>query len=161
MSTLDILLDKRVLTRVVVKLARGQFHDRKLYALPECLEWMRNEVPKMATGRIQSAQTPAEQLTERLRQWMADEPMRFGPWFHDMNPRSDDVWELKTDDLRLFGWMYRPKEFIAVRGGYADHYKGETKIKTYADERRHVVSVRAALPLDPPKHVSGEFDDLV
>jgi hypothetical protein len=161
MATFDNLLEAGVLVRVVFRLPRGQFHDRKLYAFPECLAWMRNEVPRMATGRIASAFTPKEQLIERLRQWMSGEPMAHGRMFHDMEPVSDAVWEIKTGDLRVFGWMYRRCEFIAVRGGYADDFKEPTKIKDYADERREVVRARAALPLDGQKYVEGDFDDLV
>jgi hypothetical protein len=122
---------------------------------------MRNEVPKMVTGRMASALTPKEQLLERLRQWMAGHPMTYGPMFHDMDPKSDGVWEIKTADLRLFGWMYRPREFIAVCGGYTDHYKEPTKIKNYADDRRTVVLARNALPLDGEKYAKGGFDGLV
>lgn len=110
---------------------------------------------------MKSEFTPAQQLTERLRQWMAGEPMAYGPMFHDMDPSSDEVWELKTADLRVFGWMYRPCEFIAVCGGYADDYKPPTKIKNYADDRRKVVKARNELPLDGKKFVTGGFDDLV
>jgi hypothetical protein len=161
MATLPTLLDEKKLIRVTVRLGRGQFHDRNLYAFPECVEWMRKEVPQMVTGREQSAFTPLEQLHERLRQWMAGDPMKYGPWFHDMHPRTDDVWELKTADLRIFGWMYRPLHFIAARGGYADDYKEPTKTKTYAAEVREVVKMRDALPLDGDKYVKGDFDDLV
>jgi len=122
---------------------------------------MKSEVPQLTTGRAQSAFTPLEQLMERLRQWMAGDAMRYGPWFHDMTPKSDHVWELKTDDLRIFGWMYQPCAFIAVRGGQADDYKEPTKIKNYADERREVIKARDTLPLDGKKFAEGEFDDLV
>ena len=54
--------------------------------------------------------------------------------FHDMEPSTDDVWEMKTADLRIFGWMYQRRKFIAVWGGFADRYKEPTKIKNYADE---------------------------
>ena len=161
MATFDsILNEQKLLTRVVLKLARGQFHERKVYAYPECIDWMR-QVPKMTTGRVASDFTPQEQLVERLRQWMAGEPMEHGPMFHDMDPRTDDVWEMKTADLRIFGWMYKPREFIAVRGGYADDYKEPTKTKNYADDRREVVRVRDALPLDGAKFVRGNFNELV
>ena len=115
----------------------------------------------MVTGRLESALTPKEQLVERLRQWMAGDPMSYGPMFRDMNPREDEVWELKTADLRIFGWMYRPLEFVAVRGGYTDDYKDPTKIKNYADDRREVVKARDALPLDGDKFTTGGFDELV
>ncbi len=81
--------------------------------------------------------------------------------FHDMEPSTDEVWEMKTADLRLFGWMYQRRKFIVVRGGYADDYKEPTKTRTYADERREVVRARDALPLDDPKLVRGKFDELV
>jgi hypothetical protein len=161
MATFDTLLDQKKLIRVTRPLPRGQFHDRKFYAFPDCLEWMRVDVPKMVAGREQSAFTPYEQLMERLRQWMAGDPMRYGPWFHDMDPQEDAVWELKTTDLRIFGWMYQPCSFIAVRGGYADDYKEPTKTKNYADDRREVVKARDALPLDGEKFAKGDFDELV
>ncbi len=87
--------------------------------------------------------------------------MQYGPWFHDMDPQGEGVWELKTADLRIFGWMYQPKAFVAARYGYADHYKEPTKIKTYADERREVIKARNELPLDGIKFVMGEFNELV
>jgi hypothetical protein len=161
MATFPTLLKEKRLIPVVVRLRSGQFPERKIYAFPECVEWMRREVPKMSTGRIGSHFTPQEQLVERFRQWIAGEPMQYGPWFHDMEPSTDDVWELKTADLRIFGWMYLRRQFIAVRGGYADDYKEPTKTKNYADERREVVKARDALPLDGEKLVRGSFDGLV
>jgi hypothetical protein len=160
MATFDRLLEDKTLVRVTIPLPRGQFHERKLFAYPDCLEWMRKEVPKMVTGRVASSFTPKEQLIERLRQWMSGDPMAYGRMFHDMEPKGDEVWEIKTADLRIFGWIYLPREFIAVRAGYADDYKEPTKIKNYADERREVVKARDALPLDGEKYTAGDFDEL-
>jgi hypothetical protein len=81
--------------------------------------------------------------------------------FHDMKPEKDGVWELKTADLRIFGWMYRPRQFIAVCGGYTDDYKEPTKTKDYARDKRAVIEARTALPLDGRKFVVGAFDDVV
>jgi hypothetical protein len=161
MATLNKLVEVRTLVRVTVPLGRGLFHDRWLYAYPECLEWMRNDVPKMVTGRLQAEQTPLEQLHVRVRQWISGQPMHYGPMFSNMTPLSDYVCEIKTPDLRIFGWIYQPKKFIAVFGDYADDYKPPTKRKTYADARRKVVAARDALPLDGDKFANGDFDDLV
>jgi hypothetical protein len=161
MASFDKLLEEGAIIRVKLRLGRNQFNERKLYAYPACLTWMRAAVPKMVTGRVQSDLTPAEQLMTRLLQWITGKPMAYGRMFKDMEPRSDEVWELKTADLRIFGWMYRPRKFIAVRGGYADDYKEPTKIKNYADDMRAVVKARDALPLDGDKFVRGEYDDLV
>lgn len=115
----------------------------------------------MFTGRVNSNMTPAEQLITRLLQWITGKPMVYDRMFKGLIPASDGVWELKTADLRIFGWLYRPREFIAVCGGYADHYKEPTKIKDYADDKRAVIHARNTLPLDPPKFVTGAFNDLV
>ncbi len=161
MATFDKLLAEGRIVRVKLRLGRGQFDERKLYAYPECLKWMRAEVPAMVTGRVQSAFSPKEQLITRLLEWITRKPMSYGRMFQDMLPRSDEVWELKTADLRIFGWMYRPRKFIAVCGGYTDHYKEPTKVKNYADDRNAVVEARNALPLDGDKFVTGEYDELV
>lgn len=161
MATIATLLADSRIHRVQVRLGRGQFHDRRLYALPDCFQWMKVDVRKMVTGRIKSASTPYEQMIERFRQWMADEPMHQCRMFRDMLPHTDGVWEMKTDDLRIFGWMYQPKQFIAARGGYADDFKEPTKTKTYADEMRKVIEARNDLPLDEPKFREGGFDELV
>jgi hypothetical protein len=161
MASFDKILEEGRIIRVKLRLGRGQFDERKLYAYPECLEWMRVEVPKMVSGRLKADLTPALQLTTRLLQWITGKPMAYGRMFQDMLPQSDEVWELKTPDLRIFGWMYRPREFVAVRGGYADDYKEPTKTKYYGDDRKAVVDARNALPLDGPKFVTGEYDALV
>jgi hypothetical protein len=161
MPTFDTLVQQGTIIRVRLRLGRGQFDERELYALPDCLKWMKTEVPSMVTGRVQSHFTPSEQLITRLLQWITGKPMAYGRMFQDMLPKSDEVWELKTADLRIFGWMYRSRKLIAVCGGYADHYKEPTKTKYYADDRQTVVDARNALPLDGNKFVTGAFDDLV
>lgn len=115
----------------------------------------------MVTGRVQSSLAPKEQLINRLLQWITGKPMVRGRMFQDLLPQGDAVWELKTADLRIFGWIYRPRKFIAVRGGYADDYKEPTKIKFYGDDRRAVVEARDVLPLDGEKFVMGDYDELV
>lgn len=161
MATLSKLCDDKVLLKGKGPLGPGRFYERGFYAFPGFVDWIKNEVKNRPTGRINSAMTPNEQLVERLRQWMAGEPMAEGPMFHDMRPSEDGVWELKTHDLRIFGWLYRPREFIAVCGGHKDDYEEPTKIKTYADDKRRVIAARDALPLDGAKFVIGKFHELV
>jgi hypothetical protein len=162
MATFDRIIEDKLLIPVVVRLPRGKFYDRNLYAYPDCLKWMKETVPTLDTGRLNSAQTPAEQLMMRLQQWLSGDPIKDGPMFREMShPKDNDVWELKTDDLRMFGWMYQPKKLVIASCGYADDYKEPTKIKNYGDDVRAVMQARDALPLDGPKFVKGTFDELV
>jgi hypothetical protein len=84
---------------------------------------MTNDVPKLETGRLNSSLTPSEQLDDILHTWIAGEQVRYSRMFQDLMPAEDEVWEMKTADLRIFGWMYLPRYFIAVFGDYADHQK--------------------------------------
>jgi hypothetical protein len=162
MATFEKVIEDKLIIPVVVGLPRRQFYDRCLYAFPDCFEWMKEMVPTLKTGRRQSAFTPAEQLILRLQQWLSGQPLKKGPMFKEMEyPKDNDVWSLKTDDLRLWGWMYRPKKLIIASCGYADDYKEPTKTKNYADDVRAVMQARDALPLDWPKLVRGKFDELV
>jgi hypothetical protein len=161
MATFEKVIEAKLIIPVVVRLPRGRFYDRHLYAFPDCLKWMKETVPTLKTGRIQSAQTPAEQLMLRLQQWLSGQPLQKGPMFKEMEyPKDNDVWALKTDDLRMWGWMYQPRKFIIASHGYADHYK-EPTTKNYSDNDRTVMQARDALPLDAPKFVKGTFDGLV
>jgi len=160
MATLSTLVQESRLFRVTIKLKPGQFDDRLLYAFPECLEWMRTEVPKMKTGVIKSDFTPRDQLGVRLTEWITGKQMVETRMFRHMKPLTDDVIELKTDDLRIFGWLYQAGKFIAVRGGYTDDYKGQNKKKNYEDEVKAVVEARDALPLDGEKIWRGDFNDI-
>jgi hypothetical protein len=161
MATFDKIVEEKQIVRVRLRLPRGRSDVRELYAFPECLDWMRRKVPTMVTGRVASAFTPAEQLMLRLTQWIVGDEIVHNRMFKDMEPQSHGVWELKTADLRIFGWIYRPRKFIAVRGGYTDDYKEPTKTKYYGDDKRAVLAARNALPLDGGKFVLGDFDDLV
>ncbi len=81
--------------------------------------------------------------------------------FKDLTPQRDEVWEFKMTDVRIFGWMYRPRVFIAVLGEYADFFKGTAKSRNYSDAIKTVKSARDRLALDEPKYVGGKFDELV
>jgi hypothetical protein len=161
MATITTLLDEKKLIRVTVPLARRQFHERKIYASPVCVEWMRNDVPQMVTGEIQSDTPPRDQMILRLRQWMAGLPMAENRMFRNLRPLEDGVWELKTEDLRFFGWLWCPRELVITRCGYADHYKEPNKIKNYTDEIRNVIADRTALQLDGGGFAKGDFYELV
>ena len=161
MGTITTLVAERKLIRVTMQLGRGQDHERKLYTYPDCAAWMRDAVPKMVTGRCKSPMTPKEQLRQLFRQWMAGEAMAYDRRFRDLLPLDNFVSEMKTDDLRIFGWIYRPREFIAVCGGYADDYKEPTKTKFYNDDMREVLARREVIDLDGDKYATGPFDGRV
>lgn len=84
--------------------------------------------------------------------------------FSNLKPTGRGVWEMKTVDLRIFGWLWRPKIFIATFASLADDYKsqdGQPPKESYDEARDRVVWIRARLDLDPPTFVTGEYNALV
>jgi hypothetical protein len=113
------------------------------------------------TGRLKAELSPQEQLDIILKKWIGGERMIYSRMMQDLTPLRDEVWELKTADLRLFGWIYRPRVLIAVLLEYADWYKAPTKRYTYDDARMRVIEQRDKLDIDEPKYTTGEFSALV
>ena len=161
MATLTMLLDNEVLNEILVPLYPRESVQRRIYGFPEVTEWMMNVLPGLVTGRMRDTEAPSAQMDTILRKWISGKPIRYRSMFKDMEPYPDQVWELKTNDIRIFGWMYRPKEFIAVFPDYADDYKEPTRTKSYFDAARKVVRARDNLDLHEPKIAMGTFDDLV
>jgi hypothetical protein len=161
MATLDNI---PTVTKINVPLDRGEFEERRFYALPAYMNDSTNVVPALQAGRLNAPQSPIEQLDDILHRWIIGRPMRYGRWLKDLTPQSSETWELKTADLRIFGWIYRPKIFIGAFIGYTDDYKrhrNQPARESYEDARDRVIQIRTKLDLDPPKFVTGVFDDLV
>jgi hypothetical protein len=112
-------------------------------------------------GRLTGADAPKEQVDNALFRWCAGRRIVYTTHFKDLQPHRDEVWEMKTPDIRIFGWLYRPLRFVAAFGDYADLYKGTGRTRSYSDARERVKRMRAELDLDEPKFASGKFDDLV
>ena len=64
---------------------------------------------------------------------------------------------MKTSDVRIFGYFYRAKVFIAVCGNLAGRLKKE---KLYDSYRKNVVEFRRHVLLDPPPYMTGDLHAL-
>lgn len=95
---------------------------------------------------------PLAQVQQVLKNFIIGWPMRIGLDFHVMAPLESDVYELKTPDIRLFGWFYRRDHFIVVCGADIGRLKGQG---LYGQYRDRVVEARRQLPLDEPKCLWG------
>jgi hypothetical protein len=164
MATLDILTARvpPALYKIDVPLDPGELPQRAIYGFPEFQNWLDQTLPQLAPGRLRAAETPKEQVDFRLYQWVTGKDILYSRMLNDLMPGRDEVWELKTTDTRIFGWMYKPCVFIAVFGDYADLYKGGANARaSYTASRRRVVTARRRIDLDEPKFVTGTFDDLI
>ena len=161
MATLDSI---PITTKITIPLGRGEFEERQFYALPAFMNDLRNVVPALEKGRLDAPLSPLQQLDDILHRWIIGKPMRYRRWLNDLSPQDSETWELKTADLRIFGWIYRPKIFVGAFIGYTDHYKrhgNQPAVESYGAARDRVVEIRNRLDLDEPKFATGVFDALV
>lgn len=115
-------------------------------------QWLTEDLPKMPSALgLQS--TPEEQLFDLLQLFCSDEILTYGEHFKPLHCRGQGVWELKTADLRIFGWFPIMDHFVAVVANDATFIK---KHDLYAGYIGEVVRFRDELELDEPKFIQSE-----
>lgn len=155
MSTIDMMVKSGALVLYRAHLPRRHLPQRAIFLLPEMVQWVRSELPRIEALDVHDL-SPRLQVFMLFNAFVAGEPMRIGRMFHAMRPVSKGVYELKTPDIRIFGWFYRRDVYIAAQGCPMVDVKTEG---TYAAFRDRVVDRRSRLPLDEPKYLQGASED--
>lgn len=97
--------------------------------------------------------SPAQQLDALLEQFCSGETLTYEWRFRPLNHIKDGIWELKTPDLRIFGWFWKIDCFIASAIDTAFKVKSYNLYAGYAGEAERF---RDQLDLNEPKFVPGE-----
>lgn len=97
--------------------------------------------------------SPGQQLDDFLINYCLGEPLTYRHQFKPLRYRKDGVWELKTADVRVFGWFAQIDQFVAVVADTAWRIKEHGLYAGYAGD---VDRFRDAIDLDPPKFVPGK-----
>jgi hypothetical protein len=99
---------------------------------------------------------PEEQVYGLLDLYISGERLNFGEMYKPLYPHERGIWELRTIDVRIFGWFQRRDCFIGVFAGDATHIH---QYHLHAGYRNEVVRLRDLLNLDEPKFVEGIDED--
>jgi len=157
MATVVELARQGKLFKLDPMLDSHQQEFRVLYASPRLKKWIDETLPNLgSTWNIELA--PAEQLDGFMATYASDEPLMFGQGFKPLNHLGQGVWELKTADLRVFGWFSARDWFIGHAADTTDRIKQHNLYHGYAGE---VVRFRTHLDLDEPKFVPGDDPNAV
>src|SRR5579872_1804666 len=133
-------------------LEASQQEFRCIYLSKKLQNWMVNDLPNLQ-ATWQTELTCQEQVLELMEMFCAGDPLDSSTQFHALRPIDRGVWELKTGDVRIFGWFPKKDHFIGVvahdafRVKYHDLYHGLVG---------EVVRYRNALDLDAPKFIPGD-----
>jgi hypothetical protein len=126
---------------------------RQIYASPDLHRWLRDTLPGMASSwNIEL--TPLEQFDALSGIFCSGERLSYGTQFKPLTHIVDGVWELKTEDLRIFGFFHRKDCFVGAVANDATWIKKHNLYKGYTN----VTTKRflAAIDLDDPKCVLGD-----
>jgi hypothetical protein len=158
MATLEHLVATSRLLQHAPDLEDGEQFERVLYLTPEFDVWLGKTLS--ALGHMHGRnRTPYEQAEQILYEYVVGRRLAYGTGFHPLDPLASHVWELKTPDLRLFGWFARRSHLILVCAELKDHL---SRSAAYAPYVARVVAYRNALELDEPKAVVGvRYDEVL
>ena len=157
MPTITDLVDSGVIVRIEVELAPRDQPLRLLYGTPQFVDWLR----EVLAGRVWPAQclgqaSPAEQIDDLFHSFLSGEPLVFTRQFRAIRAEENAVWELKTPDVRVFGWFMARDCFVAVFGNWADTIKDHDLYRGY---RIAIRRLRRELGVDATLCVKGVAPD--
>jgi hypothetical protein len=95
----------------------------------------------------------AQQMDVLLETFCSGETLTFDQRFKPLNHLGEGIWELKTPDLRLFGWFPYRECFVCGALDTATNVKSHNLYAGYCNTVKYF---RDQLNLDNPKFVPGE-----
>lgn len=152
MSPLELLVEANVITRIDVEMGLQEQPMRLLYGTPGFIDWLKEILsgaqPKSRLGEA----TPSEQIDQLFYSFLSGLPLIYMRQFRFIRPEKNAVWELKTPDIRIFGWFLKKDCFVCVCGNWADEVKDYNLYRGY---RIAIRRFRRELNLDESFCVQG------
>lgn len=152
MATLIHLSGQGQLIELEAALSWREQKERRIYVFPAARTWMENILPQEASDWGLEL-TPLEQLGQFLVNYCAGRELTFERQFKPIQHIDRGVWELKTPDVRLFGWFALKDCFVCTFGNTKNRIKEYGLVGGYRDQ---TVRMRDKLDLDSPKFVTGD-----
>jgi hypothetical protein len=125
---------------------------RRISASLRLCQWIERVLPTLAP-QWNSEQSPLEQFDDIVWAFVSGEPLVYLHQFKPLRHIAGGVWELKTPDLRVFGWFDQMDSFIAVCADQKNRILNHGLYHGYCGE---VARFRERLDLDEPKFLPGE-----
>lgn len=152
MATL-IELSESGVVEVIDPLEAGELPWRMLYATMEFIEWLDGDLPEIEHNMLYSDLTPIEQVFAVFYEYVAGENFSSDRRFKKLHCTPDHhVWEFKTDEVRVFGWVPHKDAFICCFGDSKDNIELNGSYGRYIAQ---TVYARNIMDLDEPKYLEG------
>ena len=159
MATLLQLIKIGKLTKLDPVLGPASMEERFVYLLPRAVSWLTEKMPtEKSTWNIE--ESPSEQVDGLMELFCAGWPLTVKKRFKCLLYRNvHGIWELKTSDVRMFGWFPKKNHFIISDCGMAGYIKVHNLYHGYCTQAQRE---RDILELNEPKFIVGDNpDDIV
>ncbi|MDE4134548.1 hypothetical protein PXK00_15625 [Phaeobacter sp. QD34_3] len=133
---------------------------RSLYGTPDFIDWLDRALPTLDHNDLYDDLTPQDQVFVAFHEYVAGEEFLEDRRFKKLSWTPERfVWEIKTEEVRVFGWVPHKNAFICCYGDSKDRIETE---RSYGRYIAQTVYVRDNMDLDEPKLVrSGALHDVV
>jgi hypothetical protein len=156
MPTLTDLVDSGAIVKIDVDLALRDQPLRLLYGTPQFVNWLRDVLDGAEPSRRLGHASITEQLDDLFYSYLSGQQLIFTRQFRVVRAEENAVWELKTPDVRIFGWFMAKDCFVAVFGNWADTIKDHDLYRGY---RIAIRRLRRELGVDATLCVKGVAPD--
>jgi len=157
MATLIELERNGVLTLLDPGLGSREQEERRIYLSKRALEWLQNKLPQVgATWNTEVS--PTEQLDALFYLFCSGQTITYDWRFKPLRSVELGIWELKTADIRLFGWFPIRDQFVASGIGVKRDIIAHKLYPGYIGE---CARFREQLNLDEPKFIPGDDPNVV
>jgi hypothetical protein len=156
MPTIPDLVESGAIIKIDVGLAHRDQPLRLLYGTPQFVAWLRELLDGARPSRPLGQASAAEQLDDLFHSFLRGDRLVFTRQFRAIRAEENAVWELKTPDLRIFGWFMAKDCFVAVFGNWADTIKDHDLYRGY---RIAIRRLRRELEIDATLCVKGNSPD--
>jgi hypothetical protein len=131
MTTIEELVATNAISRIQVEMHPRDQELRLLYGTPEFVEWLGGLANGAEPERRLGEATAAEQVDDLINTFLSGRPLVFMKQFRSIRAEKNAVWELKTPDVRIFGWFLKKDCFVAVFGNWTDVIKDHDLYRGY------------------------------
>lgn len=156
MTTIADLVDSGAIVKIDVDLAAREQPLRLLYGTPQFIEWLREVLNGAQPARPLGHTSPVEQIDDLFHSFLSGEHLIFTRQFRVVRAEENAVWELKTPDIRIFGWFMAKDCFVAVFANWTDTIKDHDLYRGY---RIAIRRLRRELGIDATLCVKGVAPD--
>lgn len=159
MATLVELRDSEVI-EIIDPLDDDELPWRTLYATKYFIHWLDNDLGELGHNALYDTLSPLEQVAAVFAEYASGDEFSTDKRFKKLSCNPDHhIWEFKTEEVRIFGWVPKKDTFICCYGDSKDRIE---LLQSYAKYIAQTAFVRKQMDLDEPKSLtSRNYSDVI